>query len=331
MKLENVIALTYAKLVNKPCVSSFENIVFDVKKVKRGDLFVAYDKTDISVAIQNGAYGILFEQDTQIVDNEIAWIKIQNLDEAIKRLLRFKMLQKEIIVYQCNEIVLKLALQIQTQVNFIVVYGNVKNIFTPLWSVENRTIVLYCPTLCDKDIFANTKTISSTPSQHIEIIEQTLFETSFIYNNIFYERQLISPLFIPFLEELFHLLKILKIQYTLKKLTPIEHFEAVFVNNNFESKNFGTSDKVLIFEKKIDLLESEMVFLRTHASWAKIIIIVPNHLSIKDSKNIFYYSNEKEIFKILSANTFHFALIVGVNKSILELNSSKPIQLTLDF
>ena len=126
-----------------------------------------------------------------------------------------------------------------------------------------------------KDIFANTKTISSAPSQHIEIIEQTLFETSFIYNNIFYERQLISPLFIPFLEELFHLLKILKIQYTLKKLTQIEHFEAVFINNNFESKNFGTSDKVLIFEKKIDLLESEMVFLRTHASWAKIIIIVP--------------------------------------------------------
>jgi len=127
------------------------------------------------------------------------------------------------------------------------------------------------------------------------------------------------------------LLKTLKIQYTLKKLTPIEHFEAVFVNNNFESKNFGTSDKVLIFEKKIDLLESEMVFLRTHASWAKIIIIVPNHLSIKDSKNIFYYSNDKEIFEILSANIFNFALIVGVDKSILELNSSKPIQLTLDF
>ena len=331
MRLENIVALTHAKLVNKPCVSSFENIIFDVKKVKRGDLFIAYDKADISIAIQNGAYGIIFEQDTQIIDNEIAWIQIQNLDEAIKRLLRFKMLQKEVIVYQCNEIVLKLALQIQTQVNFIVVYGNVKNIFTPLWLVENRTIILYCPTLSDKDIFANTKTISSAPSQHIEIIEQTLFETSFIYNNIFYERQLISPLFIPFLEELFHLLKILKIQYTLKKLTPIENFEAVFVNNNFESKNFGTSDKVLIFEKKIDLLESEMVFLRTHASWAKIIIIVPNHLSIKDSKNIFYYSNDKEIFEILSANIFHFALIVGVDKSILELNSSKPIQLTLDF
>ena len=111
----------------------------------------------------------------------------------------------------------------------------------------------------------------------------------------------------------------------------LSDFEAVFVNNNFESKNFGTSDKVLIFEKKIDLLESEMVFLRTHASWAKIIIIVPNHLSIKDSKNIFYYSNDKEIFEILSANIFNFALIVGVDKSILELNSLKPIQLTLDF
>jgi ferrochelatase len=331
MRLENIIALTHAKLVNEPCVNIFENIIFDAQKVKRGDLFIAYDKTDIHIAIQNGAYGIVFEQDTQILDDEIAWIRIQNLDEAIKRLLRFKMLQKEVVVYQCNEIVLKLALQIQTQVNFVVVHGDVKNIFTPLWFIENRAIILFCPTLSDKDIFANSKTISSTPLEKIEIIEKTLFETSFIYSNIFYERQLISPLFIPYLEELFHLLKTLKIQYTLKKFIPIEHFEAVFINKNFELKNFGTSDKVLIFEKKSALIDNEIVFLRTNASWAKIIIIIPNHISTKDSQNVFHYNNDKEIFEILKANTFHFALIFGVDKSILEENNLKPVQLVLDF
>ncbi|WP_415395735.1 hypothetical protein [Sulfurimonas sp. CS5] len=331
MRLENFLALTHAKLVNEPCVNNFENTVFEANKVKRGDIFFAYNVQDIELAVLNGAYGIVFDKPTQILDEEIAWIEVNSIDEALKRLLRFKMIEKEIVAYECNEIILKLALQVIAQTTFVVVYGDIKSVFKSLWEVENGTTILFCPTLNSKDMFTNVKTLSKIAIEPIEIMEQTLFETSFIYDNIFYERQLISPFFIPYLADLLHLLKSLKIDFRLRKFTPIEHFEAVFTNKNFEIKDFGTSDKVLIFEKNTSLVDSEITFLHSRASWAKIICIVPSSIKQSEEENIFGYKHEKEILPILKENNFHFALIVGVDKSILNKRIPYQTQLTLDF
>jgi len=331
MRLENLLALTHATLVNEPCVNSFDSIVFDAKKVKRGDLFIAFDTQNIDEAVHNGAYGIIFDKPTQVSDSEIAWIKVDSIEDALKRLLRFKMIEMEVIAYECNEIVLKLALQVITPSNCLVIDGDIKTVFNLLWHVENRATILFCPALVDKNIFTTIKTFPKTAIEPIKIIEQTLFETSFIYDNKFYERRLISPFFIPFLEELLHLYKSLKIDFRLKKFIPIDHFEAVFTNKNFEIKEFGASDKVLIFEKSTKLIAQEIDFLQKNASWAKIIFILPfpHAKEYENYTNVLIYKNEKEIVNLLKSSTFHFALIVGVDKSILlkPLTSQKQLSL----
>ncbi len=329
MRLENFLALTHTVLVNEPCVNSFENIVFEAAKVKRGDLFFAYNKDDINTAVNNGAYGIVFDSPTQISDSEIAWIKTDSIDNTLKRLLRFKIIEKEVISYECNEIILKLALQISTSENFIVLNGDMKDIYKTMLGIEKNTIVLFCPALTDGDMFTGTKKLPNIAMKTIEIMEQTLFETSFVYNNTFYERQLVSPFFIPYLEELFHLYETLKVDYKLKKITPIEHFEPVFTNKKFEIKNFGASDKVLIFEKNKELIESEISFLQDRASWANIIIILPSSMNYKVASNIFSYGRKDSIIDILKNNSFHFALIVGVDKSILDNPIVNLVQPTL--
>ncbi|WP_457746276.1 hypothetical protein [Sulfurimonas sp.] len=332
MRLENTIALTHGELVNSPFVNNFTNIVYEAKSVKRGDLFIAFDEESIEEAIFNGAYGIIFDKPTQIQDNEIAWIKVESLEDALKRLLRFMLIDKEIVVYECNEIALKLALQIITEPSFIVLNTDIKGMFKSLNGVENGTTVLFSPTLTTPDIFTQTKTLPQNYSHSIDIIEQTLFETSFIYDNVFYERQLISPFFMPYLEQLLSLFKMLKINFRLRKFTPIEHFEAVFTNKNFEIKEFGTSDKVLIFEKNIDLIEKEIEFLQKQATWAKIIYIIPHTVAQESIENISHlhtYKNENEIKGILQNNNFHFALIVGVDKYILTKPLANQTQITL--
>jgi len=331
MRLENFLALTHTTLINEPCVNGFENIVFDAQKVKRGDIFFAFDENSIDTAVTNGAYGIVFDRPTQLSDSEIAWIKSDNLDDTLKKLLRFKMIEKEVVIYECNEIILKLALQVITQTNFLVVTGDMQSIYKSMNSLEQRTTILFCPALNDKDIFANAKPLPTKTIQSIEIMEQTLFETSFIYNNIFYERQLISPFFIPYLEELLYLYKSLNINFRLKKFVPIEHFEPVFTNKKFEIKNFGTSDKVLIFEPNTNLIKSEIIFLQSRASWANIIFVIPHEYVYENNTNVFRYEDKKDIIMILKENTFNFALIVGVDKAILEKPIINQAQLTLDF
>ncbi len=323
MRLENVLALTHAKLLNEPFVSNFTDIVFDVKNVKRGDLFMAFDESNIDDAILNGAYGIVFSKPTQISDSEIAWIKVQSLDDALKRLLRFKLLDKNVKVYETNEIVLKLALQVITEPSFIAISGNILDIAKQLWNIEDSSYILFCPSLSDKDIFTKTITLSDTTYKNIDIIEQTLFETSFIYNDLFYERQQISPFFIPYLEILLHLLKNIGVSYRLRKFTQIGHFEAIFTNKKFEIKEFGTSDKVLIFEKNSMLVESQITFLQSEATWAKIVYVIPKNGTslidkIQNKDSLIVYNNQNEILNSLRGHHFHFALVIGVDKRILQ-------------
>jgi len=335
MRLENILALTHGELTNSPFVNSFENIVFDAKAVKRGDLFMAYDEEMIEEALFNGAYGIVFDKPTQIRDNETAWIKVASLDEALKRILRFMLIDKEIEVYECNEIIVKLALQVMSETNFIALEGDIKTLYKRLHNLENRATVLFSPELTPADLFTNIKKIPKNSSESINIIEQTLFETSFIYDNVFYERQMISPFFMPYLEQLLHLFKILKINFRLRKFMPIDHFEAVFTNKNFEIKEFGTSDKVLIFEKSTELIQKEIEFLQCQATWANTLYLIPHTLledipkSLQESANIVTYKNKHEIKNILRKHNFHFALIVGSDKSILTKPLVKQNELSL--
>ncbi|MCF6330551.1 MAG: hypothetical protein L3I99_03270 [Sulfurimonas sp.] len=330
MRLENVLALTHASLINEPCVSDFNNIVFDVKKVNRGDLFIAINHDEINQAVQNGAYGIVFDKPTQIIDSEIAWIETKNIEDALKRLLRFRLIEKEVVVYECDEIILKLAMQCSTDSNFIVVNGDIQKLYKNLWHIGNRSTLLFCSDLIDENLFVNIKSIPKNIIQKITIMEQTLFETSFIYENKFYERQLISPFFIPYLEKLFHLYRSLKINFKLKKFTPIENFEAVFTNKKFEIKEFGSSDCVLIFEPNIKLVKQGMDYLQNRAPWANIIYIIPQTMK-SNHLNTFIYEQKNEIIDILKKNKFNFAFIVGADKNILHIAKSNQKQLILEF
>ena len=207
--------------------------------------------------------------------------------------------------------------------NFITLNGDIKVITRLLLDIEKSCTILFCSELTPKDIFTNVKTLPKNPKSAIAIMEQTLFETSFIYDDVFYERQLIAPFFIPFLEELLYFFKVLKINFRLKKFTPIDNFEAVFTNKKFEIKEFGTSDKVLIFEKNSSLVNREILYLQKQATWAKTVFLVPFSYknTLEKIDNLIIYKNENEIINILKKNHFHFALIVGVDKSIL----SKPL------
>ena len=331
MRLENILALTNGVLKNDPFVKNFENIVFNIKHLKRGDLFVAFEEDMIQDAVHAGAYGIIFDTTADISDTEIAWIKVDSCENALIRLLRFRLIEKDVRVYKCNEIVLKLALQVSTDSHCIVVYGDAQSIYKQLWNLEDKATLLFCPQMSDSNIFTDVHELVVTEVEPITIMEQTLFETSFIYDDVFYERQSISPFFMPYLEELLHLYKSLKINYKLKKFTPIEHFEAVFVSKKFEIKEFGTSENVLIFEPNSELIGLEIAFLQKNATWARSIFVVPYSVDGVDDSNVLIYENTNQILEILKNNDFHFALVVGVDKSILSAPITNQAQLTLEF
>ncbi len=333
MRLENLLALTQGTLQNRPFVTRFDGISFDARKVKRGNLFIAFDNSQIDEAILNGAYAIIFDRPTQIADNEIAWIKVGDVDDALMRLLRFHLIEKELDVYETDLITLKLARQIITENSLLVLGQSIKDDFMALWNIEAGAKVLYCPKLIDRDTFVASKTLPTTYKDEITVVEQTLFETSFIFDDIFYERQLLSPFFISYLERLLNFYKIHGIHYRLRSFTPIDNFEAVFTNKELCVKEFGASDRVLIFEPDFELIPSQISFLKRQANWAKIIYILPRAkaLPFENIEGIFTYESQSDIIDLLKTTPFHFALIAEQDKRILQSDalSRKSAQLTL--
>jgi ferrochelatase len=316
-------------------VSIFTDITIDQKYVKRGSLFIARESSEIEAAIQNGAYGILFDAPTQMIDSEIAWIKVVNIEDALLRILRFHLLEKNITAYECDAITYDLSKQISTQNSFIPVHGDIFAVFKELWDLASQSVILFADSFTCKDLFTHPQSLPTSSDFKITIIEQTLFETSFIYNDIYYERALLSPFFIPYLETLLELFRIKNIDFKITSFKNIRHFEPVFTNKEFEIKDFGTSDKVLIFEPDFRLVDTQISFLKEQAGWAKIIYIIPkmHAANIQELENIYTYTAQEDIFAILKTTTFHFALIAEQNRTLLETNVfvKKQVQLTLDF
>jgi ferrochelatase len=335
MRLENILALTKGTLHSQPQINLFEGVVFDVSKVKRGVLFIAYNTQECTQAIENGAYGILYDSPLALgSDPEIAWIEVDSIDIALKRMLRYYLLEKELQVYACDPITLHLALQISTPSNFCPIEGSMAKVWEKLIALEPKTIVLYSPKFTDSEIFIETNQLIRAQENTISIVEQTLFETSFIHNNTFYERQILSPFFIPYLEHLLFFYTFLRIPFELKGFAKMGHFIPVFTNSRLESIEFGTSDRVVIFEPYLELIDEQIDFLHSQAAWAKLIYLLPE--SMRSSltigvDNILFYRCNEEIITLLQTTSFHFALVAGANKNILNPARSTMTQLGFEF
>ena len=320
MNLQNLTALVEGNLTNSPSITAFEDVSFDASRVRRGDLFIALNHDDIEQAVINGAYGILFEKPTQITDQEIAWIKVSSIDNALLRLLRFHIIEKTPQVFSCDQISLKLASQVITSNELLVLDKPIHKHIQDLWRIEEKQFILFSPKLIDPALFIDAKPISKVQSSTMNIVEQTLFETSFIYDDIYYERQLLSPFFMPYLEAILQFFKQNNIKYQLKDFNPIDHFKPVFTNVNFQIKEFGKSDNVLIFEPDFDLIKEQMGFLKIQANWAKIIYIIPSVKAeeLSEHKNVFTYDSLWDIMRLLKEEQYHFALIAQQSADILD-------------
>lgn len=330
MRLENLLSLTGATLLSRPDITHFEEIVMRPTRVKRGDLFVAYDPRDIPHAVANGAYAILFESDEQITDPEIAWLKVDSVDEALLRLLRFHLLGKSLNAVACDAITLALAEQIVRDEHCCVMKGSLKEELRPLWELPEESWVLFPDRKSCHDLFVNAKSLPHTGTP-VQIIEQTLFETSFILDGEYYERQMLSPFFLPYLNRLVQFLSAAGLHYVISGMQSSSHFVPVFVGDDLQIKTFGQGSRVLIFEDDLSLMLGEIDFIASEAKWAKIIYLVPetHRETLPDIETILSYRTEEDIINILKSVPFHFAVIGGQKKSLLERSAGKPAVPTL--
>ncbi|MHC3994514.1 hypothetical protein ACXWTF_06755 [Thiomicrolovo sp. ZZH C-3] len=331
MRLQNLLSLTGAEMMSDPAVTLVDAIVLDVHKVRRGDLFIAFDKADIPQAVANGAYAVLYEETCTVTDPEIAWLKVDSVEFTLLRLLRFRLLEKSLHVYGCDQVTLAVAAQMLKDPRCYVWRGTIRSSFYDLWELPEASWVFVPEDKRCEDLFVQVLPLPKTGNVPIDIAEQTLFETSFVLDDVYYERMQLSPFFLPYLGHLYQFAKTHGLSFTVGGMQGSAHFVPVFVGDDLRPKTFGQGGKVLIFEPDLSLLLQEVDFIRNEARWAKIIYLMPKDSAEASGQHdaFLLYENQEAIMQLLKTVPFHFALIGGQDKRLLETVHTKTETPTL--
>ena len=104
MQISALTDIVEGKLLNKPSISFITQIHTDLKKVNDGDAYFTDSQDDLDKAIIKGVFALIVDFTPKVCDKEIAWIKVDDLNKAKTNILRYQLLQKQIISIHINQI-----------------------------------------------------------------------------------------------------------------------------------------------------------------------------------------------------------------------------------
>jgi ferrochelatase len=305
MLFENLTSLIDGELLNEPSIASFSKIVFDAKKVKRGDLFFGSFK-EIDEALENGAYGIVSTK-IKVKDDEIAWIKVKDIQSAKIKLLRYFILKDGLSVVKFSTVEAELAKSISLNKNILYIDSDINSAIKDLDTNHDLNLIAFI----NDDIYSKIELEEQSIELKYKITVQkaTTFLTTFIYGDNLFKEIKISELFVRELERVLNLFDTFDIKYHIQKLNFINHFKPLFLDSSFKILNFGQSRKVFILEFKKELLEREILYVKEKASWAKIALLLPQDIKYtkKIDIDIKYFKNYADIKK---QNIFYYNFVI---------------------
>ncbi len=296
MQISSLLDIVGGKLLNTPSISFITQAHTTPSKINDGDLFIVFEKEDVQLAIDNGAFAILYSFDLDITDTEVAWIKVNDVEQAAMKLLRFMLSTKEIKGFSCDDISFELInILYSTNKELILLSNNIKTDFELLKDISNTQKVFSTNTAYLNTIYPSYKVLTIAKHKIKNLIKHSLFNTTFSYNGkLFYKLKLSSMYIDVFLT----IIEYFNQDIDTNKLKNLKYFNPIFINNDFEITSFGKSNRFILANDNINLIEQEIGFLQSNYSYAKIIII---------SK----YKNEIDLFTQIKDLDFNALYVVG--------------------
>lgn len=318
MQISSINDIIQGELLNSPAISFIYNVKTDVKKILEGDLFFASNQEDIALAISQGAFAIVVENETQISDNEIAWIKVENIHKAIIKYIRYKLSQLELKAYWCDAMsyeMLKMFCNQFTQTSTLWLFSNnVNTILAGINDIKNQDVIISCNKELLDNIYPSNTNFNCTDFKINNLIEHSLFETSFSYQENYYLRLKISSLYInQFLE----VSQFMGTNLDVNKLKKINYFKPIFIDKFFNSCEYGKSDKFILIQENITASQKELEYIQTKYKYAKTIVISKEPLPYENVEYTVVPSLE-DIISLLQNNSFNAVYIIGFKKQKVE-------------
>lgn len=318
MQITSLNDIIQGELLNSPAISFIYNVKTNVNKIQEGDLFFAFNEEEIAQALENGAFAVVTEHNSTILDQEIAWIKVENIQKAIIKYIRYKLSQLELKAYYCDTVsyeLLKIFSSNAKDASFWLISSNLNTTLNYINEIKNKDTLICNNQELLHSLYPTNENLNIQTYQVENLIEHSLFETSFSYQKNFFYRLKISSLFINQFMTVFNLLHLLPSD--LHKLKKFNCFKPIFIDKFFNACEYGRSDKFVLIQEKKELVFDELTYIQQKYKYAKTIIISKESIDIAP----FTYtliSHVEDIFHVLNTTPFNALYIIGFKKQKIE-------------
>lgn len=317
MRINEIVEIIHGNLLNNPPLSAFENITTNLAKVQRGSLFVATTPESAKEAISLGAYGIVFEDgDMPMIDNEVAWIRVDLLQDAITRFIRHKLLLQQIQIIFFEKIEFAIAQGIVDDERVVLVSGGYADVLEEVQKENLGKIITSNPKLLELSL----EHIQGSFVEHkpFKLISYTLFDSKIYFDS----QRYILPLPSIFLEQLASVIALCQaegINISLAYFQGIPYFKPYFIDAKGHICKYGQSGRVLLVEKDLENFKKYSAYILSNAKWAKTSLFVPQkYYEIFSSISAcFQYNTQEELLELLKKENFHFAMILGIQEDFI--------------
>ena len=329
MKISSIVDIVDGELLNSPSISFINNISSDAKKVKTSDMFIAKNIEDLKIALQNGAYAVIFEKDFEVIDNEIAFIKVKNLELALLKIIRYKLSTLKIKSYFCTDEtfdMLKLYQNNHTKPIFLI-SKNIEKAFKFIDDIKDGDILISKNKKLLESIYPDSKDFEKKLDENNikNLIKHSLFELSFSYKNIYFSKLRLSKIY---LNSFLNIYDFFKGNIDISKLKLYSNFKAIFIDKDFQPIESGKSDSFIICQTNKNLIPIEITYLKNEFKYAKTIFVSKYEISFLDEKEQIIINNIEDLKNILKNLKFNCVYLIGfTNQESFEfLQNSQKLQ-----
>ncbi len=312
MRIASLAKLIGAKMLNEPLIKQIDGFSFISSKVARQNAYfdIYGDLASIHQATQNGAYCIISELDIIPFDNEIAFIKVDDLRLSIYRLMRYFATQKELKFAQISNLQLNILKHINA--DFSVLCADLIQNFNQIQNASAKSLFFTTElNLLEKITFCPLK----IAPQNAKIIKQnSLFFSDFIFNNERFSLQF-PNVFVNELCEILGVLTEQNIAFRLKDFKDFTHFKALFVSTQNQPAPFGASARAFICENDKSVFKWLCAKLKN-----QMLFCVPPNFKKHENTDYFSFSSLDDLKNL---RNFTYALVLCDYDELFKILSTR--------
>lgn len=311
MQISALTDIVEGKLLNSPSISFITQTHTNIKKVNEGDAFFAQNQIEIELAIKKGAFAIILDFESTIIDNEIAWIKVENFAKSVANILRYKLLEHKNKFIKTNKIFFNLLKIFKSKdlANIILLQNDLVKDFEILNALENEKLIFGTNLELLNAISGNVMILENKTYCIQNLTSHSLFETSFSHKDTFFDKIKLPTVYInDFLQQL----ELFNYKLDLKKLNNFNLFKPIFLNKSKQIVPYGQTNRFILASQDEDISNIEIDYLMKHYGYGDIKIF--------ETKN----SSEDKIYQTIKELDFNalYCTNSSIDKiiSILEKN-----------